>query len=222
MTAMINARGSVTTDGQKIKRGEEGTLQRHYALPISVKEDICCGCRMCEAACENQNIRFDEKKGVVVINEIACKGCGACVAMCPSGALFQRYLSSEQIFAAIDSGRDIESCELCPLSAVDFELPEHEKKTIRVVCAVHADPFIILRCFESGADYVMVTYCCAGAANREQAEKSVNVTKELMETMGMNPERVHLAWISPLEPEFDNAVAECIRRIEGENGNDSR
>jgi coenzyme F420-reducing hydrogenase delta subunit/NAD-dependent dihydropyrimidine dehydrogenase PreA subunit len=213
MTAMINAGGSVTSERLKIKRVEEGTLQRHYALPISVKEDICCGCRVCEAACENQNISFDEKKGVVVINEIACKGCGACVAMCPSGALFQRYLSSEQIFAAIDSGRDIESCALCPLSAVDFELPEHAKKTIRVVCAVHADPFIILRCFESGADCVMVIHCCS-AGNRERAEKSVNVTKELMETIGMNPERVHLAWISPLEPEFDNKVAEWISRRE--------
>ena len=222
MTAMITAKGSATSERQTIKRVEEGTLQRHYALPISVKEDICCGCRMCVAACENQNISVDEKKGVVVINEIACKGCGACVAMCPSGALFQRYHSSEQIFAAIDSGRDIESCVVCPLSAVDFELPEHAKKSIRVVCAVHADPFIILRCFESGADFVMVIHCCAGAANRERAEKSVNVTKELMETMGMNPERVHLAWISPLDPEFDTTVAEWIRRREREDGNDSR
>lgn len=219
MTEILTAGGSAMQERLKIKEVEKGDLQSHYAFPISVKEDICSGCMMCIAACENQNISFDEKKGVVVINEVACKGCGTCAAICPSGALFQRFLSSEQIFAAIDSDRDIDSCDLCPLSAMDFELPEHKKKSIRFVCAVHADPFVILRCFESGADSVMVIHCCSGG-DRQSAEKSVKVAKELMETMGMNPERVHLAWISPLDPGFDNKVAEIVSSIEKENGKD--
>lgn len=220
MTEIITAGSSVTSEGLKIKKVDEEGLQGHYAFPVTVNEDMCCGCRMCEAACENQNISFDEKKGVVVINEIACKGCGACVAVCPSGALFQRFLRDEQVFAAIDSGQDIESCELCPLSgAVDFEVPEHDKESIRLVCAAHADPFVILRCFESGADGVMVINCCSGGTrDRQRAEKSVKVAKELMETLGMNPERVHLEWISPLEREFDKKVAEFVSRME--NGKD--
>ncbi|KAF5433908.1 heterodisulfide reductase subunit A [Candidatus Methanophagaceae archaeon] len=216
---MINAKGSITPEWRKIKEVGKQDLQSHYAFPIAVKEDICSGCMMCIAACENQNISFDEKKGVVVINEVACKGCGTCAAICPSGALFQRFLSSEQIFAAIDSDRDIDSCDLCPLSAMDFELPEHEKRSIRFVCAVHADPFVILRCFESGADNVIVIHCCSGE-DRQRAEKSVKVAKELMETMGMNPERVHLAWISLLEQGFDKEVAEIVSCIEEENGKD--
>ena len=214
MTEIITEGGFVTLEGQKIKKGG-GDLQGHYAFPVIVNEDICCGCRMCEAACENKSISFDEKKGVVTINEIACKGCGACVAVCPAGALSQRYLRDEQVFAAIDSDREIESCELCPLSvAVDFEVPEQEKRPIRLVCAAHADPFIILRCFESGADGVMVINCCSGGkGDRERAEKSVKVAKELMETLGMNPERVHLEWISPLEQGFDKKMAEFVSRI---------
>lgn len=206
---------SVMPAGQKIKGVGGEDLQGHYAFPVTVNEGICCGCRMCEAACDNRSISFDEKKGVVTINDIACKGCGACVAVCPSGALSQRYLRAEQVFAAIDSDREIESCELCPLSVtVDFEAPEQEKRSIRLVCAAHADPFIILRCFESGADGVMVINCCSGGKrDRERAEKSVRVTKELMETLGMNPERVRLEWISPLEPEFDEKMAEFVSRI---------
>lgn len=200
----------------KIEEVKKGHLQSHYAFPIMVKEDICSGCMMCIATCENHNISFDEKKGVVVINEVACKGCGACIAICPSGALYQRFLSSEQIFAAIDSDRDIDSCDLCPLLATEFEVSEQEKKSIRFVCAVHADPFVILKCFESGADSVMVINCCSGG-DRQRAEKSVKVVKELMETLGMNPERAHLAWFSPLEQGFDKKVAEIISRIEKEN-----
>ena len=215
MTEIITEGGFVTLEGQKIKKVGGGDLQGHYAFPVIVNEDICCGCRMCEAACENKSISFDEKKGVVTINEIACKGCGACVAVCPAGALSQRYLRDEQVFAAIDSDREIESCELCPLSvAVDFEVPEQEKRPIRLVCAAQADPFIILRCFESGADGVMVINCCSGGkGDRERAEKSVKVAKELMETLGMNPERVHLEWISPLEQGFDKKMAEFVSRI---------
>ncbi|HUV79388.1 MAG TPA: hydrogenase iron-sulfur subunit [Candidatus Bathyarchaeia archaeon] len=214
MTEIITEGGFVTLEGQKIKKGG-GDLQGHYAFPVIVNEDICCGCRMCEAACENKSISFDEKKGVVTINEIACKGCGACVAVCPAGALSQRYLRDEQVFAAIDSDREIESCELCPLSvAVDFEVPGQEKRLIGLVCAAQADPFIILRCFESGADGVMVINCCSGGkGDRERAEKSVKVAKELMETLGMNPERVHLEWISPLEQGFDKKMAEFVSRI---------
>jgi coenzyme F420-reducing hydrogenase delta subunit/NAD-dependent dihydropyrimidine dehydrogenase PreA subunit len=220
MMEIITASGSVMPEEQKIKKVDERDLQGHYAFPVMVNEDICCGCRMCEAACENQNISFDEKKGVVVINEIACKGCGSCVAVCPSGALSQRYLRDEQIFAAIDSDQDVESCELCPPSmTVYFEEPEQEKRLIRLVCAAHADPFVILKCFESGADGVMVINCCSGGkGDRERAEKSVKVAKELMETMGMNPERVHLEWISPLERGFDKKAAEFVSCIE--NGKD--
>ncbi|MHC1610126.1 MAG: hydrogenase iron-sulfur subunit [Candidatus Methanospirareceae archaeon] len=214
MMGIIGERDSVMLEGLKIKR-IDGSLQGHYAFPVTVNEDICCGCRMCEAACENRNISFDEKKCVVLINEIACKGCGACVAVCPSGALSQRYLRDEQIFAAIDSDREIESCELCPLSVgVEFEVPEQGKRLIGLVCAAHADPFVILRCFESGADGVMVINCSSGGErDRVRAEKSVKVAKELMETMGMNPERVCLEWISPLEPGFDKKMAEFVSRI---------
>ena len=216
MTVITTEGVSVMPEGQKIKETGGGDLQGHYAFPVIVNEDICCGCRVCEAACENKSISFDEKKGVVTINEIACKGCGACVAVCPAGALSQRYLRAEQVFAAIDSDRDIESCELCPPSvAVDFEVPgQEEKRLIGLVCAAQADTFVILRCFESGADGVMVINCCSGGkGDRERAEKGVRVTKELMETLGMNPERVHLEWISPLEPGFDKKMAEFVSRI---------
>jgi len=36
-----------------------------------------------------------------VINEALCKGCGTCVAACPSGSIVQNLFEDEQIFNEI-------------------------------------------------------------------------------------------------------------------------
>jgi len=36
------------------------------------------------------------------VNEALCKGCGACVAACPSGANVGRHFTTEQIMAEIE------------------------------------------------------------------------------------------------------------------------
>ena len=56
---------------------------------VSVNEDLCSGCRMCEGVCEFGAVEMREKDGTVlshVIDEL-CKGCGVCGSTCPSGAI---------------------------------------------------------------------------------------------------------------------------------------
>jgi len=39
---------------------------------------------------------------VAYINEVLCKGCGACAAACPAGAAVQHGFTNEQILAEIE------------------------------------------------------------------------------------------------------------------------
>ncbi|RZN44387.1 MAG: hydrogenase iron-sulfur subunit [Methanophagales archaeon ANME-1-THS] len=211
----------VTPGGITVKRLEDSDLRAQYAFPVAVNEAICCGCRQCELACENKNIRFVEEKGIVAINDLACKGCGSCVAVCPSGALYHRFFSTEEVFAALDSDRDLESSEVCPRSmAVEFDGSKQEQQSIRLVCARYADPSVILRYFESGVDGVLVINCCsAHEVDRHDAEQGVGIAKELLETLGIDPRRIHLEWISLRDPGFDKRLGEFARHLG--NGKDN-
>ncbi|MCK4549149.1 MAG: CoB--CoM heterodisulfide reductase iron-sulfur subunit A family protein, partial [Candidatus Krumholzibacteria bacterium] len=44
----------------------------------SVDEDKCSGCKLCNSLCPYLAIKYDEEKGVSVVNEALCKGCGTC------------------------------------------------------------------------------------------------------------------------------------------------
>jgi len=43
----------------------------------------------------------DEKVKIAVINEVLCRGCGVCVASCPTGAIKARHFTDKQICAEI-------------------------------------------------------------------------------------------------------------------------
>jgi len=37
------------------------------------------------------------------VNDALCKGCGACVAACPSGAITQRNFTDKQLLAEVEA-----------------------------------------------------------------------------------------------------------------------
>ncbi len=52
--------------------------------------------------CPYDAISRDEEKGVAVVDEALCKGCGTCAAACPSGSISQRLFTDDQIYAEIE------------------------------------------------------------------------------------------------------------------------
>lgn len=57
---------------------------------------------MCSDLCPFHAISLDEEKKVCQVNETLCKGCGVCVAACPSGAIVGRHFTTEELMAEIE------------------------------------------------------------------------------------------------------------------------
>jgi len=69
----------------------------------SVNEDLCGGCRICEAVCEYAAIEMKEEDGKLTshVLEALCKGCGTCGSSCPTGAITMLHFSDNQILAQV-------------------------------------------------------------------------------------------------------------------------
>ena len=76
-------------------------------------------------------------------------------------------------------------------------------KVVRVMCSGRVDPGIIMRCFEMGADGVMVLGChigdCHYFAGNRKAEVKVRECQKLLDLMGIDPRRLLLRWVSAAE-----------------------
>jgi heterodisulfide reductase subunit A len=92
-------------------------FQRKVALePVraTIDESRCSGCRICNNLCPYNAIDYIEDLGVSRVSPALCKGCGTCVAGCPSQVITGAHFTFEQILAEIDG----------ILISVDGETPE--------------------------------------------------------------------------------------------------
>jgi heterodisulfide reductase subunit A len=72
------------------------------AATSEIIEELCSGCRICNALCPYSAISFNEVKGVSEINPVLCKGCGVCVSACPSDAIKGNHFTTKQLLAEIE------------------------------------------------------------------------------------------------------------------------
>ena len=92
---------------------------------------------------------------------------------------------------------------------------------IRVMCSSRLDPVLILTAFLRGADGVLVAGChpgdCHYTAGNYHARRRWTLFRDLLETMGIDLERIHFAWISAAEgkkfAEFITEITDKARQL---------
>jgi len=90
---------------------------------------------------------------------------------------------------------------------------------VRVMCVGRIDPAIALEMFEKGADAVMMVGCkppdCHFVEGNLQAEIAAKMLKKLIALTGLEPKRIKLLWVSPLEERnFQSYIKEFSDEIE--------
>ena len=68
-----------------------------------VRHSLCSLCERCIAACPYGARWRDEDEGKILVDELACQGCGSCAAVCPNSASVVRGFHDQQVFSVIDA-----------------------------------------------------------------------------------------------------------------------
>ncbi|HOK53842.1 MAG TPA: hydrogenase iron-sulfur subunit, partial [Armatimonadota bacterium] len=81
------------------------------------------------------------------------------------------------------------------------------------------NPLFVLKGFQKGFDGVMVLGChpgdCHYAKGNYYARRRIMLLKELLQSMGIEPERFHFEWVSASEGvRFAELVSEMSEKIE--------
>ncbi|MHA2297955.1 MAG: hydrogenase iron-sulfur subunit [Candidatus Hodarchaeales archaeon] len=203
-----------------------------------VNPDLCVGCGTCGDVCPYGAISFKALKNtsflVSHVNSAMCKGCGVCAVACPVKAIdmqgFTNLQILQQITEAVHGHTSDEEpiivgfcCNWCSYAGADlagisrYQYPSNIR-IIRVMCSGRIDPSFILWAFMEGADGVFVSGCHPGDCHYDtgnlHAQERVGKMKETLSSIGINPNRLTLEWISASEGKrFAQLVSEFTERI---------
>jgi heterodisulfide reductase subunit A len=195
----------------------------------------CQGCGLCARQCPFQAIEMVPVDGATQAQIIpsACKGCGVCAGACPEGAVIAHGFTDEMIAAQIDNaladnpaGKILAfCCNWCSYAGADFagvsrlEYPA-AVRIIRTMCAGRVHPKFIRRALEKGAGQVLVTGChppgdCHYLSGNLRAQARVAKLKQKLPSLGLDPHRLHLAWISATEGRaFQQLITQLAQELQ--------
>ena len=76
-------------------------------------------------------------------------------------------------------------------------------RIIRVMCSGRLDPSFIIRAFKKGADGIFIGGCHPGDCHYQSGnfkfQKRYFLLRNMLRDMGIEPERLHLTWVSASE-----------------------
>lgn len=116
-------------------------------------------------------------------------------------------------------------CHYCAYAAADLagvlrlKYPA-EARIVEIPCSGRLDPLEVLHTLERGADGIMVAGCLEGDCHFQKgnfsARRRVNRLKGLVESIGLEPERIELFNMSSaMGQQFAQAINEMSEQIKG-------
>lgn len=89
---------------------------------------------------------------------------------------------------------------------------------IRVMCSGRVSPEMVLRAFRSGADGVLILGCHIGECHyidgNHRTAKRIPVLRKALSYVGIDPNRLHLDWVSAAEaPRFAQVTETFVETV---------
>ncbi len=203
------------------------------ALTPVISLDKCVGCGLCARVCPYNAIIVNKEQKKAEVIEAACAGCGTCGAECPFGAIEMKHFSDPQIVAEIDAATEENAdkkivafcCNWCSYAGADFAGVSRMQyppsvRIIRTMCSGRVSPKFVERAFARGAAAVLVAGChlndCHYIDANYQTKRRVEKLWKKMERLGLDKNRLQLAWISAAEGEkFASKIKEMQGIVDG-------
>ncbi|MBI5001039.1 MAG: FAD-dependent oxidoreductase [Euryarchaeota archaeon] len=204
-------------DGWMIAAGPEKTRVSIEPVLANVDGKLCTSCALCEEACAYKAMRVKFEKGkaqTAIVDHSACRGCGACTSVCPSGAISQGWMADERLYGqageAAKGGVVAFSCIWHDSSSA----MESRKGIVPVICTRRVSPGLVIESLVAGAAGVALVGCGSEGCHYLQGpwmggEVAARM-KTVLVSLGLDPARV--TYIES-EGNDDDAIAKFKKKL---------
>jgi len=203
--------GVARPQGNVSRRELAATLLPRYSVIPSIDSSKCVGadkCRLCLDSCPLQAVSIDEDG--VTIDANTCLACGACLAVCPRGAVsfptFSREELDVEMAGLLDgAGALLEpriiavTCETCLSrngAAEGYQLRYPSNMLpLKVPCLAMASPWLIVRAFDMGAQglaLICAKDACRAGFHTAEWRGNVRFVQAVLDRCGIEAERIGL------------------------------
>ena len=203
--------GIARPHGELSRRELAATLLPQYSVIPGIDPSKCIGadkCRLCRDSCPLQAISADEDG--VTIDASICIGCGACLAVCPWGAVSFPTFSREELDMEMagllhSAGALLEpriialTCETClPRDGVaggyQLRYPPNVLP-LKIPCLAMASPWLIMRAFDMGAQglaLISAKGACRAGFHADEWRGNVRFVQAILDRWSIEAERIGL------------------------------
>jgi len=206
----------------------EGTIAK-------IDYDLCSICHICESVCKYDALSVKkDKDGIekMTVDKIECKGCGLCMAACPTGAISQKegceitlpelHNKVREIIKEDGKKLIVFACNWSVFPGMQLsESPTLVKTPYGVIvsmCSGRVAPELVLDALEEGAWGVMVAGCPPEECDHDgnyKTKRRLILLKNVLKELNMDPKRIRLEWFSTGESaKLSKAIDEYVKELE--------